>query len=174
MFLSGCSNSSVSPSGNPLSAKVGEKAAEFELSDQYGDPWSLSRIVEEKRFTAIVFFRSADWWIFCKTQLVELQNQLIDIESAEIQIVGISYDDVSILRDFTRENNIAFPLLSDKESKTIRAYGIFDSKEKGIYSGVPIPTTVIVDQAGMIRAVLPGTQKKRHSIDQLLTAMKSI
>ncbi|MDA7662659.1 peroxiredoxin family protein [Pirellulaceae bacterium] len=44
-----------------MSAKVGEKAAEFELSDQYGDPWSLSRIVEEKKFTAIVFFRSADW-----------------------------------------------------------------------------------------------------------------
>lgn len=106
--------------------------------------------------------------------MVELQNQLIDIEAAEIQIVGISYDKVSVLRDFSKENNISYPLLSDDKSQTIREYGIFNSKEKGMYSGVPIPTTFIVDQTGTIRAVLPGTQKKRHSINQLLAAVKSI
>lgn len=61
LFLTGCSNSSMSPSENLLSAKVGKKAGEFELKDQYGDPWNLSRIVEEKRFTAVVFYRSVDW-----------------------------------------------------------------------------------------------------------------
>ena len=51
----------MSPSEKLLAAKIGKKAAEFELKDQYGDSWSLSRIVEEKKFTAIVFYRSADW-----------------------------------------------------------------------------------------------------------------
>lgn len=106
--------------------------------------------------------------------MVELQNQLIDIEAAEIQIVGISYDEVDVLRKFSKENNISFPLLSDSESKTIREYGIFNSKEKGKYSGVPIPTTFIIDQSGTIQAVLPGTQKKRHSVDELIAAVNAI
>lgn len=113
----------------------------------------------------------------CKKQLVELQNNLAKIEQAEIQIVGISYDDVPVLQSFAEANQIEFPLLSDHlsrtENKTIHAYQVFDPREQGKYRGVPVPTTIIVNQEQKIHAILPGEIKKssRHSVDELIQAV---
>ena len=36
----------------------------------------------------IVFFRSADWWPYCKTQLVELQGRLSEIRKAGLGLAA--------------------------------------------------------------------------------------
>ena len=45
---------------DPPGVKVGEKAPDFELTDQYGKKRSLESFLKDSN-TAIVFYRSAEW-----------------------------------------------------------------------------------------------------------------
>ena len=90
-------------------------------------------------------------------------------------MVGISYDSVDILKEFTDKKNVTFPLLSDPDSKTIKAYGLLDAAAKGKQEGIPYPGTFVVDQGGVIRAKLfHEGPVKRHMPDDLIKAAKDV
>jgi peroxiredoxin len=93
------------------------------------------------------------------------------IEAAGIQVIGISYDSVEILSDFSKKQKITYPLLSDADSKTITAYGLLYKEAAGKIKGVPYPGTMLIDQKGVIRAklFLDGFIS-RHDTDALLKA----
>jgi peroxiredoxin len=104
-----------------------------------------------------------------------LQSDLKLIEDAGVQIVGISYDDPTVLKTASERMKITFPLLSDPESKTIDAYHIRNESAKGRAAGVPNPGTFILDRKGMIRAklFLEG-YRDRHTTEALITAAKAV
>ena len=80
-----------------------------------------------------------------------------------------------MLAKFTQTNKITFPLLSDPESKTIKAYGILNREEKGKSAGVPYPGTYVVDKNGVVRAKLFHEGPfQRHTIDDLLKAAAEV
>jgi peroxiredoxin len=92
-----------------------------------------------------------------------------------VQLVGISYDSVDTLANFSKTNKIAYPLLSDSDSKTIGDYGLLNKEAKGAQAGIPYPGTMVVDQQGVIRAKLfLDGYKDRHATDALIKAVKEI
>jgi peroxiredoxin Q/BCP len=98
-----------------------------------------------------------------------LQKDLKQIEDAHLQVVGISYDQVEVLKKFAERQKVTFPLLSDPDSKVITAYGILDKKAKGKTAGIPLPGTFIVDKEGVVRAKLFHEGFiKRHSTEELI------
>jgi peroxiredoxin len=104
-----------------------------------------------------------------------LQRDLKSIEEAGVQVVGISYDDPAILKKFSDQAKITFPLLSDPGSKTIDAYHIRNEAAKGRAEGVPSPGTFILDRDGVIRAklFLEGF-RDRHTTDALVEAANTV
>jgi peroxiredoxin Q/BCP len=107
--------------------------------------------------------------------LVQLQRDKKSIDEAGVQLVGISYDSPAALKTFSDRAKIAFPLLSDPESKTIDAYHIRNQAARGKAEGVPDPGTFIVDQDGVIGAklFLEG-YRQRHSAPELVKAAKAV
>jgi peroxiredoxin Q/BCP len=107
--------------------------------------------------------------------LVQLQRDLKAIEAAGVQVVGVSYDDVGVLKRFSDQAKISFPMLSDPESKTIEAYHIRNAAAKGKAAGVPNPGTFILDRDGVIRAKLfLDGYRDRHTTDALIAAAKAV
>jgi len=95
--------------------------------------------------------------------LVQLHKDTEKIEAAGIQVVAISYDSVDILKKFSDSAEISFPLLSDEGSKTIHAYNLHFKK------GLPHPSTLLIDQTGMIRGKLfREGYADRHATDELI------
>lgn len=107
-------------------------------------------------------------------QLVQLQKDLEQINDANIQVVGVSYDSGEVLKKFAGRQKVTYPLLSDTESKVITAYGVLNKNAGGRQKGIPIPTTFVIDQEGVVRAKLPGTTRVRHTTEQLLEAAKGL
>ena len=107
--------------------------------------------------------------------MVQLQRDLKSIDDAGVQVVGISYDSPAVLKRFSEQMKIAFPLLSDPESKTIDAYHIRNEAARGRAEGVPNPGTFIVDQQGVVRAklFLEG-YRDRHTTEALIEAAKTV
>ena len=107
--------------------------------------------------------------------MVQLQRDLKSIEAEGIQLVGISYDDTKILKAFSDRMKIAFPLLSDTESKTIDAYHIRNEAARGKAEGVPNPGTFILDREGVIRAkIFLEGYRDRHTTDALVEAARIV
>jgi peroxiredoxin len=160
-----------------LGPQVGQTVPDFNLSDQHGTKRTLQSVMGPKG-AMIVFYRSADWCPYCKTQLLELQSQYASLRKDGLGLVGISYDSKDILSAFSEQHGITFPLLSDVGSATIKRYGILNTvAEEGLgpngsdpdvtarvklyvsanganerQRGIPFPGTFIVDRAGHVKA----------------------
>jgi len=101
--------------------------------------------------------------------LGQLQSGLAKFRSTGAEIVGISPDDVAVLKKFSDAAAIEFPLLADESSKTIHAYGIHNT------GGLPHPGTFIIGQDGKVKAkIFIDGYKERHSNEALLTALRDI
>jgi peroxiredoxin len=160
-----------------LGPQVGQTVPDFSLADQHGTKRTLQSIMGPKG-AMVVFYRSADWCPYCKTQLLELQSQYDTLRKDGLGLVGISYDSQDILQAFSQQHGITFPLLSDVGSATIKRYGILNTvAEEGLgpkgndpdviarvklyvsanganerQRGIPFPGTFIVDRSGRVKA----------------------
>jgi len=160
-----------------LGPQVGATVPDFNLADQQGRKRTLQSVMGPKG-AMIVFYRSADWCPYCKTQLLELQSQYDTLRKDGLGLVGISYDSEEILAAFSQQHGITFPLLSDVGSDTIKRYGILNTvAEEGLgpngqdpdviaqvklyvsanganerQRGIPFPGTFIVDRSGRVTA----------------------
>ena len=87
----------------------------------------------------------------------------------------MSYDSTDVLKRAAAKHQITFPLLSDPASATIDAYGVRNKEGTGRFSGIPHPTTFVIDEKGVIRAKLfHEGYKERHTADDLIRDVKRI
>lgn len=153
--------------GQPLPLKI-------TLKDQTGTMRSLSKMAGEQG-TVLVFYRSADWCPYCRAQLIDLeQNASSTIAQKGYSLVGVSYDNVETLDQFSRKFSITFPLLSDKGSKVIDALNLRNVGYKGMkkYDGAPYPIVIILDAQGVVKANLfEKSYRKRPKISEILAAL---
>jgi peroxiredoxin len=108
-----------------LGPQVGQIVPDFRLTDQNGKVWTRASIMGPKG-ALLLFYRSADWCPYCKTQLVDLQTRLSELRAQGLGVAAISYDPVPTLAEFATRKHITFPLLSDAGSATIKAFGILN------------------------------------------------
>ena len=109
------------PNIQKLGPQVGTRVPDFTLVDQKGQSRTLASLMGPKGLM-LVFYRSADWCPYCKTQLAELQTRAADLAKNGIGLAAVSYDSVPVLADFSKRRGITFPLLSDPGSQTIKRY----------------------------------------------------
>lgn len=104
---------------------------------------------------------------------MELESQLEGFRKRGLGVAALSYDSVAILKDFARRKRISFPLLSDPESKVIRAFGIqneADYPPGNLAHGVPYPGTFVTDAKGIVRArYFERTYAERRTAASALT-----
>src|SRR5258708_25157537 len=82
-----------------------------------------------------------------------MEQSLPEIRKRGLGVAAISYDSPAILKNFADRRQITFPLLSDPESKIIRAYGILNEEApKGPFYGIPHPGTYILNRQGVVVA----------------------
>ena len=57
---------------------------------------------------------------------MELQQQVEGFRKQGIGVASLSYDSEAVLRDFAQRKGITYPMLSDPQSKVIRAFDILN------------------------------------------------
>lgn len=153
---------------------IGERAPAFVLKDSANAEVSLAALLARGP-VALVFYRSADWCPYCRKQLQDLQKNLAAIESAGVQIVGVSYDSTAISATAANKLGLTFPLLSDTGSKVIDAYGIRNAEAKGRTAGIPHPVVFVIDRQGIIRAKLAREHyRDRPESAEIIAAIRAL
>ena len=102
---------------------------------------------------------------------MELGQNVERIRKEGLGLAAISYDSPAILKDFADRRKVAFPLLSDPDSKIIRAFGILNESVKPgtAQYGIPYPGTYIVDPQGkVVSKYFEEDFRERVSISDIL------
>jgi peroxiredoxin len=81
---------------------------------------------------------------------VQLQQSLPALQARGLGVAAISYDPPAVLKTFAAARGIAFPLLSDAGSATIRAYDLLNAGATGEMAGIPHPGTFVLDRDGVV------------------------
>jgi hypothetical protein len=105
---------------------------------------------------------------------VELESRIGDFKKRGLGVAALSYDSVEVLKDFSARKGITYPLLSDPESKIIRAFGLMNEVDYPIghmAHGVPFPGTFVTDAKGVITAkeFEPEYQERRTAASLLVS-----
>ena len=126
----------------------GDLAPTFTLTDQDGASVSLGDFAGSK---VVVYFYPAAMTPGCTTQACDFRDNLASLAAAGYQVLGVSKDAPSKLKEFQEHDAVTFPLLSDEDLAVHNAYGAWGEKNSygKIVTGVLRSTFVIdVDSQG--------------------------
>lgn len=136
---------------DPVRLAEGDLAPDFTLTDQNGDPFTLSSTRGSK---TIVYFYGEAGTPACTKQACDFRDDFDVFEKAGYRVIGISRDDPAANAAFARDEKLRQVILSDPTREVHDLYGTFG--EKQLYGrtvhGV-IRATLVLDEEG--RVVLP-------------------
>ena len=151
--------------------QAGDKAPNFELPNQNGDPVKLSDL---KGQTVVLYFYPRADTPGCTTQACGVRDRGADYEAAGARVIGVSPDEVAAVKKFADKFDLAFTLLADADHAVAEKYGTWVEKSMygKKYMGVQ-RATFVIDPKGKIASVFPKVSPKTHD-DVVLDALKEL
>jgi peroxiredoxin Q/BCP len=138
----------------------GDIAPDFTLSDQDGNPVTLSAL--RGRPVVVYFYPKADT-PGCTTQACGVRDHRADYDRLDAVVLGISPDPVKPIAKFAGKFDLGFPLLSDEDHAVAEAYGVW--VEKSMYGRTYFGnerTTFVIDPEGKVTHVFRKVKPAEH------------
>ncbi len=139
-----------------MSIKVGDKAPDFALPSQMGDNVTLSEFFGKKNI--VLYFYPKDETPGCTREACNFRDSYEEFTNLGAEVLGISGQSVESHKSFASHYGLPFILLSDKDNKIRKLYGVPSSM--GL---IPGRVTYIIDKKGVVRHIFSSqTQTQRH------------
>ena len=160
---------------------IGEKIPNITLHDSDGVEVTTNKIFNKK--TVLVVYRGG-WCPYCNSQLADMQeieNQIIELG---YQVVAVSPDAPSFLKQTEDKKELKYQLYSDSEGKFAQALGIAFKREKGKldkYSEgknpgfLPVPSVYVLNEKQEIEFLyINPNYSKRLEGNVILAVLKAL
>ncbi|MBE9126533.1 peroxiredoxin [Coleofasciculus sp. LEGE 07081] len=165
IFLATCVASftwfNFTPTASALGGKqppVNEPAPEFTLPTNSGEgKVSLS---DYRGKWVVLYFYPKDFTSGCTLEARRFQQDLPKYIEKNVQILGVSADDVESHADFCDSEGLKFPLLADTDGSVSKAYGSW-------MGFISLRHTYIIDPEGILREIYLGVRPAIHSTEVL-------
>ena len=103
-----------------MALETGRQAPDFTLPSSSGYDFTLS--VDMKDRPCIIYFYPKDYTPGCTTEACDFRDVFEELESAGVDVVGISRDSVNTHQRFINDLSLQFQLLSDIDGKVAEEY----------------------------------------------------
>ena len=144
---------------------VGQKAPDFTLNDQNGNPVSLSDFLGKK---VVVYFYPKDNTPGCTRQACAFAGAYEQFKQKDVAVIGISKDSVASHIKFAEKYSLPFILLSDPDRIAIESFGAW--AEKKLYGKVSmgvVRCTFLIDEQGIVTHVMPKAKPDTNAAEIL-------
>lgn len=149
--------------------REGDKVPDFTLPTQDGSLVSLKSL---KGKNIVLYFYPKDMTPGCTVEACDFRDAQSKLKKAGAVVLGISKDSVERHQKFSDKESLNFPLLSDEDGKTCKAFGVW--QEKSLYGkkfmGI-VRTTFLIGKTGKIEKVFEKVKVKGH-VNEVLQALK--
>ncbi len=147
---------------------INSKAPDFKLMGDDGKEHTLG---EFKGKFLVLYFYPKDDTPGCTIEAKGFNSKSEEIRKKGAEIVGVSKDDFKSHCKFRDKYGLRFLLLSDPDSKTIRAYDAYG--DRGIFGMGTLRKTYVIDKDGKVAKVFEKVNPKGHE-DEILEALSSL
>jgi peroxiredoxin Q/BCP len=147
---------------------VGDKAPDFKLADETGNPRSLSEFLEKG--PVVLYFYPAAMTPGCTAESCHFRDLAPEFEKVGAQRVGISADKVDKQQRFSAKHNFDFPLLSDTDKSVARAYGV--RRGPGIIPNKR--STFVIGTDGLVKEIVRSETNMAVHADRALEALRKL
>lgn len=137
---------------------LNEPAPEFTLPTNTGD--GEVTLADYRGKWVVLYFYPKDFTSGCTLEARRFQQDLPKYIAKNVQILGVSADDVDSHAEFCESEGLKFPLLADTDGNVSKAYGSW-------MGFVSLRHTYIIDPEGILREQYLGVQPAIHSTEVL-------
>lgn len=148
-----------------MSLTIGDKAPDFTLHSDQNEQVSLKSL---RGKNVILYFYPRDNTPGCTRQACDFRDHIADFSAQNIEVIGISKDNVQRHQKFKEKFMLPFTLLADEEGDVCQAYGVIDKKSMfgNTFLGIQ-RSTFLIDENGIIQGIWRKVKATGH-IKQLL------
>jgi len=144
----------------------GQPFAKFELADQNGN---IKTNADFDGKWKVVYFYPKDRTPGCTVEAQNFVDDFSKYQANNIEIIGVSYDDVESHKDFADTYEMKFTLLADVDKKLSKAMDV----DRILPWPHPSRQTFVVNPEGVIVKYYEDVSPKTHS-KELLTAFQTL
>lgn len=143
-----------------MTLKVGDKAPHFKLPTDEGQMLSLESLHGKK---VILYFYPKDNTPGCTREACDFRDSLAQFAEKNTVVLGVSKDSVAKHKKFKEKYALPFTLLADENGDVCEAYGALNKKSMFGKTFLGIERrTLLIDEAGIIRAIWPKVKVTDH------------
>ncbi len=102
--------------------KVGDAAPVFSAQDDTGKDWKSTDHVGKKAI--VVYFYPANMTGGCTKQACKFRDDMSKLTDLDIEVIGVSGDDVASHKLFKKAHNLNYTLLADVKGEVAKAFGV--------------------------------------------------
>ncbi len=144
-----------------MALEPGNKAPDFTVNDQDGNPVKLSDFKGKK---VVLYFYPKDNTPGCTAEACNLRDNYTRFQKEGYEILGVSTDNEKSHQKFIEKQELPFTLLADTEKDIHEKYGTW--VEKSMYGRKYMGTarkTFIIDENGKIEKIIEKVKTKDHA-----------
>ncbi len=146
------------------------KAPAFTLMDQNGDLVSLSDYDNQ---TIVLYFYPKDDTPGCTTQACSYRDHKEEFDKRNVEVIGVSKDDIKSHIRFKEKYNLNFPILSDPDTNVVQRYGVWQEKNRFGNKYMGIVRTTFIIRNGIIEEIFENVDPKTD-VDLVLNAIDGL
>lgn len=168
LFALAAASIAISPATAAL--KVGAKAPDFTTTGAIGGKeFKLHLAQQLKKGPVVLYFFPKAFTKGCTAEAHAFSEAIDDFKKAGAQVIGMSADDLPVLKDFsTKECRSAFPVATATPA-TQKAYDVAWAEHPGITTR----TSYVIDRKGRIVMVHDDLDFSQH-VAKTLAAVKAL
>jgi peroxiredoxin Q/BCP len=149
------------------SVKVGDKAPDFTLPAQSGEPVRLQDRLGER--VVVLYFYPKDNTSGCTAEACAFRDSHEVFTEAGAEVIGVSSDSVSKHTGFADKHKLPFTLLSDQGGQVRKRYGV-----PAVLGLLPGRVTYVIDRQGTVRHVFNSMTNISQHVGAALEVVRQL
>jgi peroxiredoxin Q/BCP len=144
-----------------MALSIGDKAPDFTVNDQDGNPVKLSSLRGKK---IVLYFYPKDMTPGCTAEACNLRDNYRSMLKQGYEVLGVSTDSEKSHQKFIEKEKLPFRLLADTDKAMHQSYGTWI--EKSMYGRKYMGTariTFVIDEQGVIEDIIQKVDTKNHT-----------
>ncbi len=146
---------------------IGDHIPNFTLANQDGKKIDVGKLLEDKNL--VIYFYPRDNTLGCTIESCSFRDEYAQFKDEGAEVIGISSDTVDSHKEFSKEHDLPFTLLSDLGGKVRNLFGV-----PSAFGFIPGRVTYVIGKDGVIKHIFNSQIRPQKHVEEALKVLRGL